>query len=72
MIDVEIKYINPAKALEIVQELRDMGWVQGTDFDFAYYKAEWDNFSNDAVTPQKTVFTFYDDTNASYFVLRWQ
>ena len=70
MIDVEIKYISPAKALEIVQELRDMGWVQGVDFDFAFHQGEYDYMNGDVV-PKRTVFTFYNDTNASYFVLRF-
>ena len=64
-------YINVTRTLEIVFELKEIGRIIGIDFDFAYYKAEWDNFSGDAVTPQKTVFTFYNDTNASYFMLRW-
>lgn len=65
-------YIDVNRTLEIVNELRQMGWVTGKDFDFAHYKAAWDNFSGDAVTPQKTVFMFYNDINSSYFMLRWQ
>lgn len=64
-------YINVNRTLEIVHELKCHGWAMGKDFDFAHYKAEWDNFSGDAVTPQKTVFTFYNDVNSSYFMLRW-
>jgi hypothetical protein len=64
-------YINVNRTLEIVHELKHHGWAMGVDFDFAHYKAEWDNFSGDAVTPQKTVFTFYNDVNSSYFILRW-
>lgn len=64
-------YINVNRTLEIVHELKRQGWVMGADFDFAHYKAEWNNFSGDAVTPQKTVFTFYNDVNSSYFMLRW-
>lgn len=69
MIDVAIEYINPARALEIVQELRDMGWVQGTDFDFAFHQSKWDEMIGEI--PRHTVFTFYNDSNASYFMLRW-
>jgi hypothetical protein len=64
-------HINVTRTLEIVNELKQIGWVIGKDFDFAHYKAEWDNFSGDAVTPQKTVFTIYKDINSSYFMLRW-
>jgi hypothetical protein len=69
MIDVAIEYINPARVLEIVQELRDMGWVQGTDFDFAFHQSKWDEMIGEI--PRHTVFTFYNDSNASYFMLRW-
>jgi hypothetical protein len=67
MIDVAIEYINPDRALEIVQELKDMGWVQGTDF--AFHQSKWDEMIGEI--PRHTVFTFYNDSNASYFMLRW-
>ena len=70
MINVEIKYIGPTKVLEIVQELRNMGWVQGTDFDFSFHQSEYDYMNGDVI-PKRTVFTFYNDTNASYFTLRF-
>ncbi len=69
MIEVVIKYINPAKVVEIVQELRAMGWMQGTDFDFAFHQSRWDEMIGDV--PRYTVFTFYNDSNASYFMLKW-
>lgn len=71
MIDVAIHDIDIHRTLEIVNELRKTGWKQGVDFDFAYHKAYYDNFSYEAVTPKKVVFTFYNDINASYFMLRW-
>jgi hypothetical protein len=64
-------YIDAKRTMEIGYELRSNGWVQGVDFDYAYYKAEYDNFSYEAVTPKRAVFTFYNDSNASYFMLRW-
>ncbi len=61
--------------MEIGYELRKMGWIQGVDFDYAYYKAEYDNFTYslnyDPITERRAVFTFYNDSNASYFMLRW-
>ena len=70
MIQVTL-YIDAKRTMEIGYELRSNGWVQGTDFDYAYYKAEYDNFSYEAVIPKRAVFTFYNDSNASYFMLRW-
>ena len=71
MINIIIKEIGVSKVLDIVAELRQLGWVQGVDFDFAYHKELWDNFSSGPVMERHTVFTFYNDSNASYFMLRW-
>lgn len=57
--------------MEIGHELRNMGYVQGVDFDYAFYQAKYDNFSHDPIVKQHARFTFYNDSNASYFALRW-
>ena len=67
-------YIDVDRTLEIVNELKKQGWVIHTDFDFAYYKPIYDSFSGSNWEPElekHTVFTFYNDVNASYFMLRW-
>lgn len=71
MANIIIKEIGVTRVLNIVTELRQMGWVQGVDFDFAYYNEKWDDFSSEPIIEQHTVFTFYNDSNASYFMLRW-
>jgi hypothetical protein len=58
--------------MEIGQELRSMGYIQGVDFDYAFYQEKYDNFSHDPIQVRHAVFTFYNDSNASYFALRWQ
>lgn len=63
--------INVTRTLEIVYELKQMGWVMGKDFDFAHHKPEYDDFGHDFNFPRRTVFTFYNDSNASYFTLKW-
>ncbi len=63
--------IDVNRTLEIVHELKKHGWIMGKDFDFAYYKAEYDNFSYDPLQEHRAVFTLYNDSNASYFMLRW-
>ena len=40
--------------INIVRELRSMGLVQGTDFDFAYNQSRWDGMIGDV--PKKTEF----------------
>jgi hypothetical protein len=57
--------------MEIGQELRSMGYTQGVDFDYAYYQEKYDNFSHDPIVKRHARFTFYNDTNASYFALKW-
>jgi hypothetical protein len=67
-------YIDVHRTLEIVHELKHHGWVMGKDFDFAYHKPIYDSFSGSNWEPaleKHTVFTFYNDSNASYFMLRW-
>jgi len=64
-------YIDAKRTMEIGYELRSMGWKQGVDFDYAYFRTEHDNFSYDPVVRRHAVFTFYNDSNASYFMLRW-
>ena len=70
MADV-ILYITAKRTMEIGQELRTMGYIQGVDFDYAYYQEKYDNFSHDPIVKRHARFTFYDDSNASYFALRW-
>lgn len=64
-----ILYIDAVTTIGIVIELRKLGWIQGVDFDFAYNQSQWDSMIGEI--PKQTVFTFYNDSNASYFMLRW-
>ena len=73
MIQVTL-HIDVSKTLEIVSELKQNGWVINNDFDFAYHKSHYNDFSGSNWEPElekHTVFTFYNDINASYFMLRW-
>lgn len=63
-------YIDVNKTLEIVSELKKHGWVMGKDFDFAFYQSKWDDMIGEI--PKQSVFTFYNDVNASYFALKWK
>jgi len=55
--------------MEIVQELRASGLVQGVDFDFAYYQSRWDEMIGEV--PSETVFTFYQDKYSTLFALKY-
>jgi hypothetical protein len=62
-------YIDVSRTFDIVYELKLMGWIIGEDFDFAYHQSSWDEMIGEI--PKQTVFTFDNDSNASYFMLRW-
>lgn len=71
MIAVNLKKVDVNRIMEIVRELREMGWVQGQDFDFAYRQAQYDNNGWQEVTPKQTMFTFYNEKYASFFLLKY-
>ena len=68
-------FIDVDKTLDIIHELRKHGWVQHVDFDFAYYKPEYENFTYtnnyEPMQEHRAIFTFYNESHASYFSLRW-
>jgi hypothetical protein len=55
--------------LGIVGKLRADGWVQGQDFDFAFYRKHWDPMTGDI--PSSTKFIFYTEKYASMFALKY-
>ncbi len=69
MIEVTLYRKDPNEVMEIIRELRKLGWIQGKDFDFCYVKPTFENWNE--VMPKHTVFTFYTEKYASYFVLKY-
>ncbi len=69
MKQVVIAKRSAGQVLEIVQELRASGLVQGKDFDFAYYQSRWDEMIGEV--PSETVFTFYQDKYSTLFALKY-
>ena len=57
--------------MEIVRELREQGYQQGVDFDFAYHAPAQDSFSYEPSTERYTVFTFYNEKYATLFALKY-
>jgi hypothetical protein len=68
---IEVKLIDklPIEFLVIVNELKEKGYVQGVDFDFAYHPPKFDDFSGDAVYNRCVIFTFYKEELATWFSL---
>jgi len=55
-----------------VRELRDKGYGQGVHFDFEYIPPKSDPVSGHWVDSERyTIFTFYVDSLASWFTLKY-
>lgn len=72
MIQIKLPDMKPDMMLAIVKELRSKGYVQGVDFDFAYHKPTWDEFSYEGVNNRYTLFIFYKDELATWFELLYK
>ena len=73
MIEVKIIGILPGRAMEIVRELRSTGHVQGIDYDFEYHKPENNDWSaGEEYNERYTIFTFYKESLATWFALKYQ
>jgi hypothetical protein len=71
MMKVRMDGMLPRQAMETVSELRDKGYVTGIDFDFTYYPSVNDRFTG-PTKPCYTIFTFYKESLATWFTLRYQ
>jgi hypothetical protein len=70
MTKVTITNKNASEVLELVQKLRDKGYVQGVDFDFAFHQSKWDEIFEEI--PKHTEFIFYKEELATWFSLLHQ
>ena len=70
MAKVKVLHKSPTEVMDLVRDLRFQGLVQGQDFDFAYYQARWDHYS-DGVIPKHAIFTFYTEKHATLFALKY-
>lgn len=66
---ITLRNTDAGRTMEIVRELRTMGLVQGTDFDFAFHQSRWDEMIGEI--PRATIFTFYTEKWASWFALKY-
>jgi len=73
MIEVKMIGMLPGVTMEIVRELRSKGHVQGTDFDFEYHKPENNDWmAGEEYNERYTIFTFYKESLATWFALKYQ
>ena len=74
MIDIILTNVKIDNILAIVRELRQLGIVQGEDFDFAYTPERLDyNLASvgEILSMRKTTFSFYDESLASWFGIKY-
>ena len=68
---IRIENIEANAVMEIVRELRSQKLIQGIDFDFKYNQSEWDPVSGHNIHSKHTIFTFYHDKWATWFILKY-
>jgi hypothetical protein len=61
--------LTPTDLIQTSQELKAEGLVQGKDFDFAYHQSKWDDMIGEI--PTYTIFTFYEDSWATWFAIKY-
>lgn len=66
MTKIKVTKLDLGTILDIVQELRDLGYLMDEDFSFAYFPTTDEGYSQKYVE-----FTFFNETLASMFVLKW-
>lgn len=70
LIEIVVEHRGVSEILPMVTSMRERGWVQGRDFDFTYYPAEY-RYTWDQTAKQRTVFTFYREEIATLFALTY-
>lgn len=73
MTPVRILHVNAVQALELRDQLLDVGLVMNQDFEWEYRQAEYDLnvLFGSAVTPRQVIFRFQDPMLATYYQLKW-
>ena len=54
----------------IITELKSLGYIPDRDFDFSFSTGRYD-WENLQYVAKKTVFTFYNEELASWFMMKW-
>ena len=71
MTKIVLLHVKAAQIVDIVHELRLVGYQTGQDFDFAYTPGGYDWQSLETTSAQ-TEFTFYTQSAATWFALKYQ
>lgn len=71
MKSVVLNGLEITECMIVINHLRNNGFQQGIDFDFEYHPRKYNNDGWESVSPRHIIFHFYNDSNATYFALRW-
>ena len=64
-------FINAKRTMEIVEEIKQQGMIQGTDFDFEYHPSKYDADHDLYITIAMANFIFYTEKYATFFALKY-
>lgn len=70
MIEITVRNYTVDRVLEVVKDLRAMGYVQREDFDFKWKPAHYD-WLGSAEEASCTTFMFYNNEAATFFRLKY-
>ena len=71
MKEITLHDIKVPALLDIVEELREQGLIQGHDFDWAYHPAPYRTYNDPPIPAPNAVFAFYTEKYATFFVLKY-
>lgn len=71
MTKIVLLHFKAAQIVDIVHELRLVGYQTGQDFDFAYTPGGY-NWQSLETMPAQTEFTFFNQSAATWFALKYQ
>lgn len=73
MIKIKCDNWDPDKILDVVNQMRNLGYKQGHDFDFEYHPPTYSqSYAWDGDTEKYGVFRFYNEKLATWFELRYR
>jgi hypothetical protein len=70
MIKIKLS-IDPNQTLEIVYQLKNNGLKLNEDFDFCCIPTQHYWSKDEVFNTRHTIFTFYDDSLSSWFILKY-
>lgn len=71
MHEVTLLHLSTNDISDILKQMRDAGFYVGKDFEFLFSPSSYD-YHNLEVVPRSTRFSFYNQSIATWFALKYQ